>query len=1168
MKTTFRFLAIAAALFSVLSCTRELENTDKEETPQSLHYVHFIADAPETKTNLDISQDGEVFYSWTASDVVDWKGEGNCRWTIYKGEESASAIKTELDEGKLLITAGFNSIAAGDKIVALYNRSVSSSQTYSATSKYHEESDVMISNEFIVPEEFDSMTRYLFSFKREVAFVRPTLKGLENMTSVKSVLVESSNMNLTGDYDYNSREFSQSGSNTIFLDFGEVAPIIENGQTSFYFASMPVDGANLKMTVYALDNESVSHTFQKTLNRAISFTKGDVRAFNISQFNEIVKGEIWEYIFTTNIFKSLNTDTELTTDSDSAARIWRLDGDAAHYLNGSDPKKGQQFGSSNSAFKWFTLYSDNYGESYGISNILVNASTASGASAELSVSVGGVPLKCDGKVSVQLSTYSTDYEFISDDILTGKIEISLSQTTEKALYVKKISLNHMPECPTPVASPEPGELLGGSRITLTTIDGASIYYTTDGADPDTTKDLYDSEKGIIMPLDGDLLIKAIAVKNGFKNSPVSEYSYNLPQCATPSVEIVNGTVQMSCATDGATIRYEIGGETVESPTESSTEYSDSNKPSIALGQTVKVRAFKSGYAASVEVTKQYLLRDIIDNNATKTNLEGNNTSTWITDFTITGTSGAKYLIHSMGVGSTGRALTWNTNGYLYMTENSAGNVVKKITISANSSKKYSIYASTSPYSAKATGTAIKEVTTDSNGNAEYEFSNSEYTFIAINSGTNANYVNSITIDWESPAICTGIKVGTNPDKTVYHAGESFDKTGLVVIASFEGKPDKDVTEECVIDTTNPLSEGQNSVLITYKDKTTACPIEVRKQWELHKIEVNTLPTKMSYLVGDKFVPDGLTLNATYNDGVEDEIRLVENGFSVAPESFAESGENISVTITYEGETVVLSGIVVKAVKPFGISTDAVNIPKEEYYGNVFSINTADDVQWTISLSSGDSSVITFDESGTGSKDVYVMISENTGAERTFVLLVETEDECVINKSYQVKIIQDGGDETGGVKTYQHVFNAKPSTGNNITLSGVKWNISATNLNGYNSQNYAGVQFGSKDSNGQITLTSPSAWSYEKDGVTVTKIKEVRLWLNLGGTSVTPSVTIGGKAATSDGTTVTKNSSAVKDWTKTTKVTFTPAADGNTGVIVIDVKSVKAGYICAVEIDAE
>ena len=150
----------------------------------------------------------------------------------------------------------------------------------------------------------------------------------------------------------------------------------------------------------------------------------------------------------------------------------------------------------------------------------------------------------------------------------------------------------------------------------------------------------------------------------------------------------------------------------------------------------------------------------------------------------------------------------------------------------------------------------------------------------------------------------------------------------------------------------------------------------------------------------------------------------------------------------------------------------------------------------------------------------------------------------------------------GITTYQHVFTTKPTVGDDKPLTDVDWNIKATNLNGFQ-KSYAGVQIGSKSSDGKITLTSPSAWTY-KGG---TKITEVRLWLNLGGTSITPTVTIGGKVATPAGT-VTKNTSANSDWTKTSKVTFTPAADGESGVIEISVSSVKAGYICALEIDTE
>ncbi len=157
------------------------------------------------------------------------------------------------------------------------------------------------------------------------------------------------------------------------------------------------------------------------------------------------------------------------------------------------------------------------------------------------------------------------------------------------------------------------------------------------------------------------------------------------------------------------------------------------------------------------------------------------------------------------------------------------------------------------------------------------------------------------------------------------------------------------------------------------------------------------------------------------------------------------------------------------------------------------------------------------------------------------------------------------------KTYQHVFNAKPSTGSGVTLSAVNWDISATNLGNYNSSNYAGVQIGTSSKTGSITLTSSSNWGEQNttyDYYQYVKVTEVRIWLNTGGETVTPSVTIGGKAATSDGATVTKNSSAGSDWTKTTKVTFTPAVDGNTGIVVVNVSSTKAGYVCALEIDCE
>ena len=190
----------------------------------------------------------------------------------------------------------------------------------------------------------------------------------------------------------------------------------------------------------------------------------------------------------------------------------------------------------------------------------------------------------------------------------------------------------------------------------------------------------------------------------------------------------------------------------------------------------------------------------------------------------------------------------------------------------------------------------------------------------------------------------------------------------------------------------------------------------------------------------------------------------------------------------------------------------------------------------------------------------VTVSENTDAAERNATITVTAGEI----TKEITLTQSGKKVAGEIQTYRHIFNAKPNTGQNIKLSGMSWNITETNLGAYNSGNYAGVQFGTKNSIGQITLKSSSAWSYQN----ATTIKEVRLWLNTGGSTVTPKVTINNKAATSDGTKVVKNSTAKDDWTKTTKVTFTPVEGVDTGIIVIDVTSANAGYICAIEIDAE
>ena len=77
---------------------------------------------------------------------------------------------------------------------------------------------------------------------------------------------------------------------------------------------------------------------------------------------------------------------------------------------------------------------------------------------------------------------------------------------------------------TPAADPGSGSVEVNTAVTLTTAtEGAKIFYTTDGSEPDLTSELY---TGPIL-ITADTVIKAIAVKAGMTNSDVAAFTYTV-----------------------------------------------------------------------------------------------------------------------------------------------------------------------------------------------------------------------------------------------------------------------------------------------------------------------------------------------------------------------------------------------------------------------------------------------------------------------------------------------------------------------------------------------------------------------------------------------------------------------------------------------------------------
>ena len=126
---------------------------------------------------------------------------------------------------------------------------------------------------------------------------------------------------------------------------------------------------------------------------------------------------------------------------------------------------------------------------------------------------------------------------------------------------------------TPVITPANGTILEGTaNVTMScATEGATIHYTTDGSEPTADSPVYRRFR-----VSGRTTVKAVAVKDGLC-SEVAIAEYALGQCEIPVItgaESFTGSktsVALSCATEGATIRYTTDGS---DPDENAAPYTE------------------------------------------------------------------------------------------------------------------------------------------------------------------------------------------------------------------------------------------------------------------------------------------------------------------------------------------------------------------------------------------------------------------------------------------------------------------------------------------------------------------------------------------------------------------------------------------------------------------
>lgn len=167
-----------------------------------------------------------------------------------------------------------------------------------------------------------------------------------------------------------------------------------------------------------------------------------------------------------------------------------------------------------------------------------------------------------------------------------------------------------------------------------------------------------------------------------------------------------------------------------------------------------------------------------------------------------------------------------------------------------------------------------------------------------------------------------LTIATPPNKTVYKSGETFDPTGMVVVANYGEGLMANVTGYTV--SPSVLTDGVSEVVITYTEgritKTATVAVTVEKV--LVSIAITTQPTKTVYQYQESLDPAGMVVTATFSDGSTAAVL----DYTYPTTNFSTLGRQVmKLEYTYEGVTKSTDLVVTVQGKTITVPTQT-NIP--------------------------------------------------------------------------------------------------------------------------------------------------------------------------------------------------------------------------------------------------
>ena len=264
-----------------------------------------------------------------------------------------------------------------------------------------------------------------------------------------------------------------------------------------------------------------------------------------------------------------NVTSNFTQTGDFTSATWNLSvtwKSTASWQN-LEPSRGAQIGSGNAPATGIVLTGSSIPGT--ITSVVVNTAGASSINATVAVAVAGTVFKCNNNTTASLTSSAANYTFTGSG--SGDVVITWANSSSKAIYIKSITTTYSTASFSTAPTIDDGEAASNFTIskdvTISAEEGATIYYTTDGKDPDEDSDVYSSP----IHITSTTTIKAVALEDGKALSSVSSKTFTkvlagntitVTGGTTPSVDRTGGSAvddwtPTASATSSGTITYAI-----------------------------------------------------------------------------------------------------------------------------------------------------------------------------------------------------------------------------------------------------------------------------------------------------------------------------------------------------------------------------------------------------------------------------------------------------------------------------------------------------------------------------------------------------------------------------------------------------------------------------------